>query len=80
MSGQPGVVYVIGEERRVAGFALAGAIVHAVEDGASALQAWNALSEPPALILLTPAAADALRGRLRRWPGALVGVLPEAAP
>lgn len=57
-------VAAIGEEQRVRGFALAGVGVAPAEDEAAARAAWEALDADIGLVILTPAAAQALRGEL----------------
>jgi vacuolar-type H+-ATPase subunit F/Vma7 len=53
-------VAVLGEEARVAGFALAGALPLPAEDPDGVRRAWRDLPADVALVLLTPAAAAAL--------------------
>jgi vacuolar-type H+-ATPase subunit F/Vma7 len=53
-------VAVIGEASRVQGFALAGAVVHPVAGPDAVRAAWAGLADDIAVVLLTPAAADAL--------------------
>jgi vacuolar-type H+-ATPase subunit F/Vma7 len=69
-------VHAIGEEPRVAGFALAGAAVHVAADGPSAIEAWDSLPASATLVLVTPRVAPALRARLGERTGRLVCVLP----
>ena len=52
---------MIGEEARVRGFALAGALVFAVADAAAARAAWRSLPADVAVAVLTPRAAGWLR-------------------
>jgi len=59
-----GRVVVIGEAVRTDGFALAGAEVRHAEDGAAAAAACAGLGEDVVLVVLTPAAADGVAGRL----------------
>ena len=68
---------VIGEEARVSGFVLAGADVHTAESPAEVEDAWRSLGADVAVVIVTPAAADAVDG-LRRTTGAdrLVAVMP----
>ena len=54
-------VAVIGEEARVRGFALAGALVFAAEDAAGARAAWRSLPADVAVAVLTPRAAGWLQ-------------------
>ena len=58
----------IGEDVRVAGYALAGVEVHAVADGAAANAAWDALAVDVAGLILTAMARDALGERLHERP------------
>lgn len=68
-------VVALGESARVAGYALAGVVVLAT-DAAGARAAWGQVPDDVALILLTPAAAAALRTELAR-PGRLLwAVMP----
>lgn len=55
-----GRIAAIGEEARIAGFALAGAATLVAESPEAARAAWAALGEDVVLVLLTPPAADAL--------------------
>lgn len=57
-----GTVAVIGEETRVRGFGLAGAVVLVADTPAAARAAWAALPRDVSLAILTPAAASALGG------------------
>jgi len=54
-------VAVIGEEARVRGFVLAGALVFPAEDAAGARAAWRSLPPDVAVAVLTPQAAGWLR-------------------
>ena len=53
-------IVVLGEEARVAGFALAGADVVRAEDAAEVRAAWSALGDDVGVVVLTPAAHRAL--------------------
>jgi vacuolar-type H+-ATPase subunit F/Vma7 len=53
-------VAVIGEETRVQGFALAGAVVCPATGPGAVRAAWAGLADDIAVVVLTPAAADAL--------------------
>ncbi|WP_262386809.1 hypothetical protein [Streptomyces sp. TRM49041] len=55
-----GRVAAIGERRRVAGLALAGAIALVAEDSDAVRRAWRTLPDGVDLVILTPAAAEAL--------------------
>jgi vacuolar-type H+-ATPase subunit F/Vma7 len=80
---------VIGEEARVRGFALAGALVFAAEDAAGARAAWRSLPSDVAVAVLTPRAARWLAdvasepagpaGGLPRPGRVLPVVMPSAA-
>ncbi|WP_257232339.1 hypothetical protein [Streptomyces sp. Rer75] len=65
-----GRVAALGERTRVAGLALAGVTVVAAEEPDAVREAWRALAPGTELVILTPAAADAL------GPGPLEGVRP----
>jgi vacuolar-type H+-ATPase subunit F/Vma7 len=53
-------IAVIGERTRVQGFALAGAEIRPAADPDDVRAAWAALATDVAVVVLTPAAADAL--------------------
>ncbi|MEU5644468.1 V-type ATP synthase subunit F [Streptomyces milbemycinicus] len=55
-----GRVAAVGERTRVAGLALTGVTVVAAEDPHTAREAWRSLPPDVTLVILTPAAADAL--------------------
>ncbi|HEX2894737.1 MAG TPA: hypothetical protein VHO29_12125 [Marmoricola sp.] len=55
-------VAVIGEDVRVEGFALAGALVCPAYGEAAVRAAWDGLADDVAVVLLTPLAANALDG------------------
>jgi len=69
-------VAVIGEELRVQGYALAGAVVRAADDEASVQRAWRELPGDVAIVVLTARAAGWLGGELARRPGLLTAVMP----
>ena len=54
----------IGDARRLAGYGLAGAIVHDARSAADVEAAWDALGDDTVLLVLTPDAHDALAPRL----------------
>ncbi|MER6746328.1 hypothetical protein [Streptomyces fungicidicus] len=56
-----GRVAAIGEQTRVGGLALAGAVVLVADSPEAARRAWRDLPEDTDLVILTPAAAEALR-------------------
>ena len=67
----------IGEDVRVAGYALAGVAVHAADDGAAVHAAWDELSEDVDCLILTPAAREALGDRMHERPHLVWAVMPE---
>jgi vacuolar-type H+-ATPase subunit F/Vma7 len=69
-------IVAIGEEERLAGYALTGVTVLPAADAESARAAWTELPSGTALVLLTPSAATALAGRARERQ-LLWAVLPE---
>jgi hypothetical protein len=68
-----GPVVVIGESVRVLPYALAGAVVVPCESPADVRSAWDRLPRDTALVVLTPAAAAAVRPTSE---SPLVAVLP----
>jgi vacuolar-type H+-ATPase subunit F/Vma7 len=71
-----GHVAAIGEQVRVAGLALAGVTVVVVEEPDAVREAWRSLPEEVALVILTPAAADALGPVPLECTGPLTAVMP----
>jgi vacuolar-type H+-ATPase subunit F/Vma7 len=59
-----GRIAAIGEESRVIGFALAGALAVPARSATEVHEAWSALPDDVALVLLTPEAAAALADEL----------------
>ncbi|WP_327312697.1 hypothetical protein [Streptomyces sp. NBC_01235] len=55
-----GRVAALGERARVAGLALAGAVVLVADDPEAARRGWRNLPDDIDLVILTPAAAEAL--------------------
>ncbi|GAB3979435.1 hypothetical protein GCM10029978_074810 [Actinoallomurus acanthiterrae] len=68
-------IAVIGEEARVIGFGLAGAVVLPAEDPAAVRAAWRSLGEDVAVVVLTPLAARCLTDETASWP--LTVVMPS---
>ena len=66
-------IAVLGEASRVAGWALAGALVVPAEDPAAVRLAWAGLPTDVEVVVVTPAAADVLGDA---GGGRLVVVLP----
>ena len=67
---------IIGEELRVQGYALAGAVVRAADEQAGALRAWRELPGDVAVVVLTAKAAAWLADELSRRPDLLPVVMP----
>lgn len=70
-------IAVIGEEPVVAGFALAGARVYPAADSTQVLAVWQALPTSVAVVILTPAAADALHDLPAAPQAPLTVVIPR---
>ncbi len=68
-------IAVLGERHRVEGFALAGATVLDAADADSVRDAWKRLPDDVAVVVLTPAAAEALAQVVQERP--LRVVLPR---
>lgn len=73
-----GAVAAIGERARVAGLALAGALVLEADGTEAVRRAWRSLPGDVGLVILTPAAAEALEpGRTAPGSGGpLTAVMP----
>jgi vacuolar-type H+-ATPase subunit F/Vma7 len=69
-------VAVIGEQARVAGFGLAGALLRVAESPDAVRAAWRSLPDDVAVVLLTPAAAGTLGEVVRDRPMPLTVVMP----
>jgi len=67
----------IGEEVRVAGYALAGVEVHTAEDAEAVRTAWDRLPDSVACLILTPAAHAALEARLDDRAELVWAVIPQ---
>lgn len=67
----------IGEDVRVAGYALAGVEIHAAADGEAARAAFDALPDDVACLILTQAARAALGPRLSERPTLTWVVVPQ---
>ncbi|KUO15990.1 V-type ATP synthase subunit F [Streptomyces dysideae] len=72
-----GRVAAIGEQVRVAGFALAGVVVLAAEGPDAVREAWRNLPDDVELVILTPAAADALGPASSEAATPLSAVMPS---
>lgn len=70
-------VVAIGQERQLAGFALAGVDVRAAESAQAAQDAWDGLERDVGLLILTPEAAAALEGRRSEREDIVWVSLPE---
>lgn len=66
----------IGEDVRLAGYALAGVEVLAAEDRPAAVRAWEELPDDVGLLLLTPLTDEALAERFVERPELLRARLP----
>lgn len=66
----------LGEGSIVRGFGLAGATVMAADRAEEVREAWERLPEDTAVVVLTPAAVDALGERLEERPRLLWVVMP----
>lgn len=75
--GQMSEVAAIGTPTRVVGFALAGACIYPADNVEQAREAWQALPETVAVVILTKAAAEAL-GDDRTAPQAPLSVVMPA--
>ncbi|TQK49967.1 hypothetical protein FBY35_0258 [Streptomyces sp. SLBN-118] len=71
-----GTVAAIGEQVRVGGLSLAGVTIRAAEDPEEVRRAWQALPEGATLVILTPAAAQALGAVALESVRPLVVVMP----
>ncbi|MDH6447701.1 MULTISPECIES: V-type ATP synthase subunit F [unclassified Streptomyces] len=69
-------VAAIGERQRVIGLAAVGVAVFPAPDPAAARAAWDALPTGVGLVILTPAAADALGPNAPAVEERLVVVMP----
>jgi vacuolar-type H+-ATPase subunit F/Vma7 len=61
-------IAVLGESHRVEGYALAGALVFVAADANSVKDAWARLPDDVDVVVLTPAAADALEDVVQARP------------
>lgn len=71
-----GGLVVLGEAARVKGFALAGATTIAAGDRSAIERAWADLPAETSLVVLTPAAAAVLGGRVLERGGVLTVTMP----
>ena len=67
----------LGESAKVQGFALAGALVFASDNGGEMESAWDTLPDDVGVLILTPAAAKRLAARLDERPHLLPVVMPQ---
>jgi len=70
-----GQVVAIGERVRVAGLALAGVSVLAAEEPEDVRRAWRSLAGEVSLVIVTPAAAEALGPAVRESTRPLTAVM-----
>ena len=71
-----GRIVAIGEEARIMGFALAGVVLCPAEDSGAVRAAWRELRPDDAVVILTPAAAEALGDEVMRTRPPLTAVMP----
>jgi vacuolar-type H+-ATPase subunit F/Vma7 len=69
-------VAAIGEEARVAGYAMAGVQVLTAEDASAACAAWDTLAGDVGCVPLTPSARTALDERVSERPDVIWVVMP----
>ncbi len=69
-------VVAIGESDELEGFALVGVTVQITETPETIDAAWSELDSDVGLVILSPAAAEALRSRLVERPDVLTVVMP----
>ena len=72
-----GRVTAVGEQRRVAGLALAGVDVVVAEEAQAVHEAWQTLPADVDLVILSPAAAAALGPERLTRGRPLTAVMPE---
>lgn len=75
-----GTVAVIGEEARIRGFALVGALILAAEDAAGVRDAWQRLPAGVEVVILTAAAHHVLADRDPLAIPPVVAVMPPGDP
>jgi vacuolar-type H+-ATPase subunit F/Vma7 len=71
------LVAAIGDEGRLAGYALAGVKVHGAGDGSAARQAWRSLADEVACVILTVDAYRALEPVLHERADLIWAVVPN---
>lgn len=71
------LVAAIGDDARLAGYALAGVQVHGAGDGGAAREAWSSLADEVACVLLTVDAHVALGPALDERPDVIWVVVPD---
>ncbi|SDZ17964.1 hypothetical protein SAMN05216215_105035 [Saccharopolyspora shandongensis] len=71
-----GTVVAIGEWARVQGWGLVGVEIRGGEDAAAVQLSWDSLGDDVSVVILTPAAAEALDHRLDGSALPLVAVMP----
>jgi vacuolar-type H+-ATPase subunit F/Vma7 len=69
-------IAAVGEDARIAGFALAGALIVPAETPDDVRAAWEALPADVGLVVLTPAAATAMAPDLDDPGARLTAVMP----
>lgn len=76
MDRSSSAVVAIGERVRIQGFALAGVATCEAETADDARTAWRSLGPAVAIVILTPAAAQAIAGRVQDTAAPLTVVMP----
>ncbi|GHF07711.1 MULTISPECIES: hypothetical protein [Streptomyces] len=71
-----GTVVAVGEETGVAGFALAGAVLRPAAQAEEVRAVWRSLPAGTSLVILTPAAAEALGDEALECRDPLTVVMP----
>jgi vacuolar-type H+-ATPase subunit F/Vma7 len=71
-----GRIVAIGDEARILGFALAGAVIYPAADREAVVAAWRDLRPDDVLVILTSAAAEALGEEAVRTRPPLTAVMP----
>jgi vacuolar-type H+-ATPase subunit F/Vma7 len=71
------LVAAIGEEARLAGYALAGVQVHGATDPRAAREAWESLGDDVGCLILTPDALAALSPLLTERSEMIWAVVPD---
>jgi vacuolar-type H+-ATPase subunit F/Vma7 len=71
------LIAAIGDDARLAGYALSGVQVHAAGDDGAVREAWERLPDEVGCVLLTAAARAALGSRVDERAGLVWAVVPD---